>query len=188
MIFFRGYILTHGRMSFKSSRRWMIALTWARPLLSDSSSSIRMWKSWLKLYVYVYSTPSDEVLTRLQFLSLSKGHGIEGAFLLGGKVIDQDHGLAAVYTTPGAEGVSTSSLQSSTILTNLNCSFSVNTAELIPMKSLPVSRHMYSEYLIDSWVPSADLFSSNQASLDEVTEAFGDGDQETGIGNWHSNV
>ena len=139
-----------------------------------------MWKSWLKLYVYVYSTPSNEALTRLQFLLLSKGHGIEGAFLLGGKVIDQDHGLAAVYTTLGAEGVSTSSLQSSTILTNLNCSFSVNAAKLIAMKSLPVSRHMYSEYLIYSWVPSADLFSSNEASLDEVTEAFGDGDQETG--------
>ena len=45
---------------------------------------------------------------KLQFLSLSKGHGIEGAFLLGGKVINQDHGLAAVYTTLGAKGVSMS--------------------------------------------------------------------------------
>ena len=45
---------------------------------------------------------------RFQFLLLSKGHGIEGAFLLGGKVINQDHGLAAVYTTPGTKGVSAS--------------------------------------------------------------------------------
>ena len=116
----------------------------------DTSKTIAQQQQLFNKNVKKYTTPSDEVLTRLQFLSLSKGHGIEGAFLLGGKVIDQDHGLAAVYTTPGAEGVSTSSLQSSTILTNLNCSFSVNTAELIPMKSLPISGHMYSEYLIDS--------------------------------------
>ena len=33
---------------------------------------------------------------RFQFLSLSKGHEIEGIFLLGGEVTNQDHGLAAI--------------------------------------------------------------------------------------------
>jgi len=41
----------------------------------------------------------------LQFSGLSKAHGIEGIYILAGKVINQDGGLGHAFITPGAEGV-----------------------------------------------------------------------------------
>ncbi|KAI5999186.1 hypothetical protein EDD15DRAFT_2160847 [Pisolithus albus] len=37
------------------------------------------------------------------FTALSKAHGFEGAYLLAGRVVNQDGGLGHVYMTPGAE-------------------------------------------------------------------------------------
>ncbi|KAI6130790.1 hypothetical protein EDD16DRAFT_1470138 [Pisolithus croceorrhizus] len=37
------------------------------------------------------------------FTALSKAHGFEGAYLLAGRVVNQDGGLGHVFMTPGAE-------------------------------------------------------------------------------------
>jgi len=41
----------------------------------------------------------------LWFTALSKAHGIEGSYVLAGKVVNQDGGLGHAFSTPGAEGV-----------------------------------------------------------------------------------
>jgi len=44
-------------------------------------------------------------LTIHQFAALSKTHGIEGAFVVAGSIVNQDASLGYTYTTPGAEDV-----------------------------------------------------------------------------------